>query len=668
MHFLAKICLAGSILFLSFFQTIAQDEETTSAEWYQNFFTRDSKLPIEKALKNKADQFLEAVEIQDDSAQARILLESGLIHLTRTFNYDTAMEFFIRSLIISDSLDHPSGKIFSYLAISDVFEVVGNHEKSTQFLEKAFELSSLMPDPGIHILVLNEMGKMNALTGHSEEALQDFAEVLALEEKLFQPSLKADALFNIAKLHDKNGDQGKSIEFHKRALAIWRSIPNRLQEARLLNEIGGSYERMKNLDRALANYTAALEVYQIIDQKGGIAESYNNIGALFYQQKKIKEAIENLEKGLSAGLSSQTKDPVRKSYEFLSLCFEEQGDFKKALEYKESFIAMNEFIQKEESDQKLLEAQNRYVLDQKETQIERLDNVRKQRERTIAEQQRVRNFLFALIGLGVVVAGLILYLYLLKRRSEKQLKVINARVEEQNIQLQNLNATKDRFFSILGHDLKSPLNSLSSFSNLLINYFDSLSKEEIQTLAKDLDKSLKNLYSLLDNLLEWARSQTGNISFKRESFDLTTVLTENKELLNGQASNKQISILQERTAPLPVSVHKHSITTVVRNLVSNAIKFTPAGGQIKINASENQQEVVVSVADTGVGMSEAVIKNLFRIDSKHSTLGTANEKGTGLGLVLCKDFVEKNGGRLWVESKEGQGSVFYFTIPKSVIN
>src|SRR5688572_4155520 len=136
MHFLAKICLAGSILFLSFFQTIAQDEETTSAEWYQNFFTRDSKLPIEKALKNKADQFLEAVEIQDDSAQARILLESGLIHLTRTFNYDTAMEFFIRSLIISDSLDHPSGKIFSYLAISDVFEVVGNHEKSTQFLEK----------------------------------------------------------------------------------------------------------------------------------------------------------------------------------------------------------------------------------------------------------------------------------------------------------------------------------------------------------------------------------------------------------------------------------------------------------------------------------------------------------------------------------------------------
>lgn len=665
MHFLKRAGLTGGFLFLIFFQTIAQEEEISSAEWYQNFFTKDSKQPVEKVLQRKADQLLDATEMQDDSAQARILLETGLIHLTRTFNYDTAMEFFIRSLILSDSLEHPSGKIFSYLAISDVFEEVGNYEKSLQFLDKAFELSHAMPNASLHILVLTELGKMNAITNQPEEALQNFEEVLTLEEKLYQPGLKADALFNIARLHDKNGDQEKSVKFHKEALAIWRSLGNRLQEARLLNEIGGVYERMKNPDRALANYTAALEVYQIIDQKGGIAESYNNIGALYYQQEKIKEAVENLEKGLAAGHSSQTKDPVRRSYEYLSLCFEKLGDYKKALEYKDSFLAMNDFILKEESDQKLLEAQNRYLLDQKETQIERLDNVRKQREREIAEQQRIRNFLFALIGLGVVVAGLILYMYLLKRRSNKQLQAINAKVEQQNIELQNLNATKDKFFSILGHDLKSPLNSLSSFSNLLINYFDSLSKEEIQALAKDLDKSLKNLYSLLDNLLEWARSQTGNINFKPEVFDLTAVLKENKELLHVQATNKQITILQEQVNPITVAVHKHSITTVVRNLVSNAIKFTPAGGQIKIQALEHEKEVIVSIADTGVGMSEAVIKNLFRIDSKHSTLGTANEKGTGLGLVLCKDFIEKNGGRLWVESVEGKGTTFYFSIPSS---
>jgi signal transduction histidine kinase len=199
---------------------------------------------------------------------------------------------------------------------------------------------------------------------------------------------------------------------------------------------------------------------------------------------------------------------------------------------------------------------------------------------------------------------------------------------------------------------------------LLINYFDSLSKEEIQTLAKDLDKSLKNLYSLLDNLLEWARSQTGNINFTPEQLDLTSILEENKELLKVQAGNKEISIIQNRTLPLTIFTHKHSITTVIRNLVANSIKFTPAGGKITIDALEREKDVIVSIADTGVGMSEQTIQKLFRIDSKVSTLGTANEKGTGLGLVLCKDFVEKNGGKLWVESKEGAGSTFYFSIPR----
>ena len=663
MHFLKRACLTGSLMLLIFSQTIARQDEPTSAEWYQNFFTKNNRQPVEKVLKTKADELMEATEIRDDSAQARILLETGLIHLTRTFNYDTAMDFFIKSLVVSDSLERPSGKILAYLAIADVFEEVGNYDKSLQFLEKAFELSSKSNDTAIHILVLNEMGKLNAIMNQTDEAFRNFEEVLALEYQLSQPGMEADALFNLASLYDKTGQQEKSITFHKKALGIWRSLSNRLQEARLLNEIGGVYERMKNLDRALANYTAALEVYQIIDQKKGIAESYNNIGALYYQQKKLPQAIENMEKGLSAGRISQANDPVRRSFEYLSLCFEAQGNYQKALEYKNSFLDINDFILKEESDQKILEAQNQYTLEQKETQIERLDNVRKQREKEIEDQRKIRNFLFGLIGLGVVVAALILYLYALKRKSNKQLQEINARVEQQNVELQNLNATKDKFFSILGHDLKSPLNSLSSFSNLLINYFDSLSKEEIQTLAKDLDKSLKNLYSLLDNLLEWARSQTGNINFTPESFDLTEVLNENKELLHTQAGNKQINILQERTASLTVSAHKHSITTVVRNLVSNAIKFTPAGGEIKIHASESENEAIVSISDTGVGMSESVIKNLFRIDSKHSTLGTANEKGTGLGLVLCKDFVEKNGGRLWVESTEGKGTTFYFSIP-----
>jgi signal transduction histidine kinase len=139
-------------------------------------------------------------------------------------------------------------------------------------------------------------------------------------------------------------------------------------------------------------------------------------------------------------------------------------------------------------------------------------------------------------------------------------------------------------------------------------------------------------------------------------------LKENKELLCAQAQNKKIKILEDLKTTIPVRAHKHSLNTVVRNLISNAIKFTPEGGLIKLGLRQENGHVVVSVADTGVGMSSDAIAKLFRIDAKHTTKGTANEKGTGLGLILCKDFVEKNGGKLWVESEEGKGSVFYFTV------
>jgi signal transduction histidine kinase len=253
---------------------------------------------------------------------------------------------------------------------------------------------------------------------------------------------------------------------------------------------------------------------------------------------------------------------------------------------------------------------------------------------------------------------------MIKRRTNRMLEQTNTTIQQQNLALQDLNATKDKFFSIISHDLKGPLNSLTSFSGLLINHTDSLSKDEIRMLAQDLDKSVKNLFALLENLLEWSRSQTGNIEFKPEVFDIATVMEENKALLTAQAQTKKIEIAYKSEGTRIVNAHKNSVTTVVRNLLSNAIKFTPEGGSIWLTAEARQGQVHVAIADNGVGMSPEVVQKLFRIDTKHSTKGTANEKGTGLGLILCKDFIEKNGGRLWVESEPGKGSVFVFTLPQ----
>ena len=183
-------------------------------------------------------------------------------------------------------------------------------------------------------------------------------------------------------------------------------------------------------------------------------------------------------------------------------------------------------------------------------------------------------------------------------------------------------------------------------------------------LAGDLDGSLENLFGLLENLLIWARSQTGALEIKGEAFELNKLIDKNIDLLKQQAADKGIRLEQEVYGKHQVFADAKCIDTVVRNLTSNALKFTESEGEVKILVQEKKEEIIISVQDNGVGIPEKAQDKLFNVGEKHSTKGTNNEKGTGLGLMLCKEFVEKNAGRIWFESTEGKGTTFSFSLPK----
>ena len=419
--------------------------------------------------------------------------------------------------------------------------------------------------------------------------------------------------------------------------------------------------------RGDGNHLVALEIRRALADKAGIAESLNNIGRSYLRQNDAPRSIANCLIALENGRESQDQEQIYESCDLLSQSHKLLGDFRNALMYKELALAIQELSQGEKQERQLLETRNRYVVGKKESEIQRLDALRKDREREIASQKKFRNILFLVVVLVVMTAGLLLILYLVKRRSNRILHVAKKEVQKQNARLQELNHTKDKFFSIISHDLKGPLNSLTSFSRLLIDHTDSLSREEIQILAKDLDRSVKNLLTLLENLLEWSRSQTGNIDFTPTVFDLEELVRSNQNLLASQAAAKNIELQIATGGELMVRLHKQSINTVIRNLISNAIKFTPEGGIIRLGTKKENSRIYVLVADNGVGMSNEVMEKLFRLDSKHSTKGTANEKGTGLGLILCREFVEKNGGEIRVQSTPGKGSVFSFSFPESIV-
>lgn len=653
-----------TIFLLSLAVTVNAQEHADDLLWYQRYFEPYDPQSVDQDIDSINTSLAKAAENLEYVKLIKLNKEAGLIHLTRTHDYDSALQFLIRALTLEDSLDIHNKQVFTHLAIAEVFDAVGNPEKSAQELEKASRLNDRDRDIPILVLIMNKLGKVNAARGEIEMALENFQ--LALEYRDAIPkSLLAETLFNQAHLFSLEEKNIEALEVHKEALGIWRSIHDRKHEAQSLNDIGKLYHLMRNDDREFANHVAALEIRQSLKDTRGMAESYNNIGALYYRQKNYQRAIANLELGLSAAKESQDLTQMKKSYEFLADCYKALGNYKAALQNQEDFNAMTDLIQQEINDQRLLEMQSRYQIGQREIQIQNLEDIQKEKERELERQRTFQNYLFLIIGLIAVIVILVSYFYFQKRKSNALLKEVNEKIELQNTQLQELNATKDKFFSIISHDIKGPLNSLTSFSSMLTNHFDALSKEEIQMLATDSDKSLKNLFAMLENLLEWARSQTGNIEFKPEIFDLNTLLAENKALLEGQAQNKRITILHDGTKQIKTQAHKNSINTVIRNLLSNSIKFTPEGGAISLEAKGENQQVVVSISDTGVGMRKEIVDRLFRIDAKHSTKGTANEKGTGLGLILCKEFVEKNGGRIWVTSEEGKGSVFYFSLPVS---
>ncbi|OYT17747.1 MAG: hypothetical protein B7C24_01090 [Bacteroidetes bacterium 4572_77] len=248
--------------------------------------------------------------------------------------------------------------------------------------------------------------------------------------------------------------------------------------------------------------------------------------------------------------------------------------------------------------------------------------------------------------------------YTERKKAEQALKESEARLRESN-------QTKDKFFSIIAHDLQSPFSAILGFSNMLLENHKEYDAEERDNLIRLANNSAKNAFNLLKNLLTWSRSQLEGITFLPEKYHLKILLFETKLDLQEVANNKNIQVLDRVSEDELIYADRNMITTVLRNLISNAIKFSSNGGNIIISSKKqaNSDFVEISVDDTGVGIPKNIIEVLFRIDNNISTLGTEREQGTGLGLLLCKEFVEKHGGEIWVKSEEGVGSTFYFTVP-----
>ena len=240
-------------------------------------------------------------------------------------------------------------------------------------------------------------------------------------------------------------------------------------------------------------------------------------------------------------------------------------------------------------------------------------------------------------------------------------------IKRQNNELHQINAEKDKFFSIIAHDLRSPFSAFLGFTQMMVEELDNMTLKDIQKIAVSMRKSATNLFKLLENLLEWSRLQRGVITFDPVLFLLKDKILENLSMVLESVNKKEIRFDYNVPEDLKVYADENMFWGIIRNLSSNAVKFTPKSGKVTVAAkSLDNNWVEISVEDTGIGMNQEMVKNLFKLDMDTSRKGTENESSTGLGLIICKEFIEKHGGKLWVESKENKGSTFYFTLPAHI--
>ena len=270
--------------------------------------------------------------------------------------------------------------------------------------------------------------------------------------------------------------------------------------------------------------------------------------------------------------------------------------------------------------------------------------------------------IFAILIITFCISFIAFHFYRLNKRLKKESKVR----EEKEKLLKEANATKDKFFSIIAHDLKTPFNSLLGFSEILVEEINGNNFENIKKYTQHIYDILIQSYALLNNLLDWSLSQTGGMKFKPEKINFNEISNELIDYLKNIAQNKKLVINSNINDNLELIADKNMLTTIIRNLVSNAIKYSSQGGEITISASTDNKETRISVKDTGIGINAEDLEKLFKIEESISTKGTENEKGTGLGLILCKEFLEKHNGKIWAESKFGKGTTFTFTIPINI--
>lgn len=531
------------------------------------------------------------------------------------------------------------------------------------------------------------------LLGQSEDALKSNIEQARANGN---KSEEAAALVKLGLHYWQNDRLTEAQESFQNALTINKDVNNQNGIHTILVYQTQIYDDMNNPKPALAKIEEAIGIARTKANKKWLATDLLLSASLSHDLGQYQQAIDNAEEAMRFASETNDMNQVKNCLWRLAEAHKALGNQQAYVEYYDKYSAFEKAIAKNDVEnlKRLTGAtinglnenlnEKEAEVDQLSDSVKTLDAINKAKELELdlakakenqykleveAKQQRVRllsRTLAFVIVVSVLIAVfllLLIRLYHQKKKAYHMLETQNQEIASQRDKLHVLNATKDKFFSIIAHDLRNPFNAVMSLLGIMKENFAIMPPDEQREMIHVINDAAKMAANLLENLLEWARAQTGSITPKPISIKADELSAEIIQLMHLNAQHKDIEIKSDVQAGINILADLNMITTVVRNLVNNAVKFTPKGGSVTLSGSLQGDKIHLQVRDTGVGIKSEKLEKLFRIEEAISTPGTDNERGTGLGLIICKEFVELNNGQIFVNSTPGKGTTFTLVLP-----
>lgn len=540
--------------------------------------------------------------------------------LSQKGNYNNAIEAHFKSAEIAEKNNNYIGQAHAYAALAGVYTISKNYQSAQQYYNKAIEIGKDKFDPTTLANISLNKGSLFLLLKQYDSSLNLF--------------IKAQNIYSLE-------NNSKGIAYSLGLIARVKAEEGKFSQAKV------------NLQEAIRLLKQLGDYYALISFNLRLAKIEQN-------QHDFVNAIFHASESYNISLRENLLPQLRDACNTLSSIYNDINDFENAYKYQSLYYTYRDSIINEESIRKMADLRTEYEVSQKQAEID-----------ILLKEKNIQKIIG--ISLSVVLlltAGLI---FVLSRNSKRnrilseQLAEQKAELQIQRDQLEELNKTKDRFFSIISHDLRGPIGVLNGTTILIREYLESKDYQQLADLTTNMEYSVKKVQHLLDNLLEWAVSQQGKFNYQPEKVELNEVVHEAMGIFEGMAFAKNIMFTYVcKFDNFYIIADRNSLLTILRNLISNAIKFTERNGAITIMAYKSDKEVILKVSDTGVGMPEEKLNTLFIIDENKSTWGTEREKGLGIGLSLVYDFVQMCHGTIEVESKEGVGTTFIVKLPTEI--